>query len=726
MRLDALPQTQMPLEKPVQVHWNEHHVPFIHAQTDRDLAFALGVVHHHLRAGQMRLLKQISQGRLSEIAGPFAHDIDRSLRMLGFGRSSADVVAAWPDDTRLFVDAFVAGLNWHQAQTAKPPEFGLLGLRDEVWTPEDLVTVGRLAGTDVTWLAAFGALEARLAPDWPQTWQRLRVAGHGIPPIDDLPDPESDDQPTEQAVLENLLGGLSRSGSNSLVIGPSRSKKGAPLIANDPHLGLNLPNLWLLAGVKSPSYHAVGMMIPGLPFIALGRSQTIAWGGTNARASSSDLVDVDALPTSEIEVREEKIKTRLWRDARVDVRLSPFGPVISDSRFVQARPGETLALKWVGHGTSDEITAFLRAMRAENVEAFREAFRSYGVSAQNMLVVDRDGRIAKLMAAWLPKRSHSLDSDLVVEPPANGALWNGVDTALDMAWLVDPESGFIASANDRPDYINRPAGYFFSPSDRIDRMATLVRDNGKIDVAALQSIQTDVSSASARGLANKLVECLESAGINHPSVGQLAEWDGGYGEDSQGAVVFETVLYHITRNLYGRGPEKVVSRVDGAWGSLILHLVDDLSGIADEERKQLLQEAVDEAASDAANHANWGEMHRVKVQHILGNVPVVGRFFQLNDLPTAGSRETLMKRSHNLVRERHNASFGAQARHISDMAEDDANWFVLFGGQDGWLGSTTFSDQVELWRDGAYVHLPLQPETIARSFPHKQEWRPDS
>ena len=94
------------------------------------------------------------------------------------------------------------------------------------------------------------------------------------------------------ASLTRLLSTVSKAGSNSLAVSASRSKTGGALIASDPHLGISLPNLWLLAGYKSPSYHVVGMMIPGIPFVAVGRNPRIAWGGTNLRAASSDLFDL--------------------------------------------------------------------------------------------------------------------------------------------------------------------------------------------------------------------------------------------------------------------------------------------------------------------------------------------------------------------------------------------------------------------------------------------------
>jgi penicillin amidase len=52
------------------------------------------------------------------------------------------------------------------------------------------------------------------------------------------------------------------------------------------------------------------------------------------------------------------------------------------------------------------------------------------------------------------------------------------------------------------------------------------------------------------------------------------------------------------------------------------------------------------------------------------------------------------------------------------MADPDANWFTLWGGQDGWLGSAAFMDQVPLWREGRSIRVPLRADTVAAEFPH--------
>src|SRR5262245_20146490 len=78
-RLAAFPTKGLPLAKPVSIRWDTHQIPLIEAETDGDLAFALGLVHAHLRLGQMELMRRLAQGRVAEMGGPLAVDVDRSL-----------------------------------------------------------------------------------------------------------------------------------------------------------------------------------------------------------------------------------------------------------------------------------------------------------------------------------------------------------------------------------------------------------------------------------------------------------------------------------------------------------------------------------------------------------------------------------------------------------------------------------------------------------------------
>jgi penicillin amidase len=114
----------------------------------------------------------------------------------------------------------------------------------------------------------------------------------------------------------------------------------------------------------------------------------------------------------------------------------------------------------------------------------------------------------------------------------------------------------------------------------------------------------------------------------------------------------------------------------------------------------------------------------LRLSHPLGLVPLVGRHYRLFDLPSSGSSETVHKTAHHLTSRKHEASYGSVARYICDLSDLDRNFFVLLGGQDGWLGSTTFADQVELWQRGEHVAVPLRLITVRATFPHRTELMP--
>ena len=142
-RLDVFPRNGLPLERPVTIRWNRFHVPFVEAETDRDLALAMGMVHAHLRLAEIRVLKQLVQGRMSEMVGPAARNIDHALRIMDIGRAAPEMVRQLPESERMLLESFAAGLNLYQSHLSElPPEFSLLGL-----SPERLLETYEQAGT---------------------------------------------------------------------------------------------------------------------------------------------------------------------------------------------------------------------------------------------------------------------------------------------------------------------------------------------------------------------------------------------------------------------------------------------------------------------------------------------------------------------------------------------------------------------------------------------------
>ena len=704
-RLAALPASGAPVSAPVSIRWDEHQVPFVEAATDQDCAVGLGVVHAHLRRAQMELMRRVARGRLAETVGPLALTLDTAIRTIGLTRAVPEIAAILPADTRAWLDGFVAGVNHVVTSTAElPMEMKALDLPREPWTIEDVLSVGRLAASDITWFAFMGSLGAKDQQFARAMWRR----NVGI-----APDPAAADGAA--GALVDAIEDNAKIGSNSFALMGHRTANGAAWIASDPHLGATLPNLWLIAGYQCPSYHLAGFMIPGVPMAALGRNPWIAWGGTNLHAMSSDLFDVTDLPAGEITERREVIRVRGRRDRTITIRDTSYGPVVSDLSFFPGR-GKTLALRWVGHGPSDELTAMLRVNRSRSWADYRAALEGFAAPGQNMVYADAQGHVGKLMAAHLPMRPAAPPESAVL-PRAAQRHWRQLATASDLPQSFDPAEGYVASANDRPGPMPIPAGFFFSTPTRIERFAQLLGQATGYGLADFARAQRDVAAPRLMAFRDVVLHLLgtapESAEVQTLQA-VLAAWDGVYGEDSAGALVFEVLLFHLGSKLLGeRFP------LYGRSADTRALLAEDFARLDTAAARELVLKAVPPAARAFAAAKVWGAIHRLRLPHALARLPFLGRKLAFGDWPVGGNSETILKTGGGFSDKKHFAGLVAVSRHISDMGDLDANHFVLLGGQDGWLGSTTLLDQVPLWREGGYVQVPLKPESVRARFSHE-------
>ena len=682
-RLAMLPAT-LPASGPVTIHWDAHQIPFIEAASDSDLAVALGVVHAHLRLGQMEIMRRLAQGRVAEMVGPLGVELDRTLLQLDFGRAVPAITASLRPDTRAWAEGFVRGVN-HVLLHAPhlPEEMRLLGIGREPWTLEHLLANTRLAAADVNWIVYGRLLKARAAlpeAEWREAWPRLFASGVANP---DIP--------------------MARAGSNAAAIAGRRSASGGALLAADPHLSVALPNVWLAAGMRSPGLNCVGLMPAGFPIMAIGRNPHLAWGGTSLHAAATDLFDVSGLPLTE---RTVTLRVRGARPQRIVLQESPLGPVVSDG--LMFRNPTKLAMRWVGHEPSDEMGAMLDVMRADSSEAFARALAGFALPGQNMVHAAADGRVGHLLALRTPRRD-GLPGDLVL-PPSAASAWGGLAGGAEFANRLDPPEGFVASANDAQPWAGSvAAGFFFSPPDRVQRMRALFGGNAPLHLEDLAAAQLDVAGQSAT-----VAALLERIGDSpHPARAVLAAWDGQYDEPSRGAVVYEAVMAELARRLPGQERIKPVAAI---WMGRAL-LAETILALPDAQLQPMLKAALSRAGLMLRRRQSWGRLHRMRLAHHLAAVPVLGRRYSFGSYGSPGGNDTLNKTGHAPVRGRHNVTFGASARFLADMADPDANCVGLLGGQDGWLGSSTFLDQVPAWRAGTYLALPLRAET-ARRWPH--------
>jgi penicillin G amidase len=699
-RLAMLKLAGAPVGRPVSIRWDSHQIPFITADSDTDLAAALGVVHGHLRLGQIDLMRRLSQGRLAEMIGPLGVELDRTIHLMDIGRAVPGIIASLPPATLAWAEAFVAGLNHAVAHSTVPYENRLLGTRPEKFTLGDFFTLARLVSADLSWMVGARLLRARAqaGDGWAALWPKLLDAG--APPTLDDPDDAAAD----------LLARHVRGGSNSAAVAGSRSANGAAMIASDPHLGLGLPNNWLMAGLRSPGISAVGLMLPGMPFVALGRNDHIAWGGTSLHAASSELIDVSSLGASEFSERAVTVRVRGAGERTLRLRETRFGPVVSDGMLLKSET--PLALRWVGHAPSDELTSMLGVMRARDFEEFRTALDGFAVPGQTMLCAGVDGRVGKRAAVHMPRRRHDLPPDILVSPDQ---AWEFSDVAGGAAMPVwdNPADGIVVSANEKPDRGDIPLGFFFSPPDRADRLRAVLEVPGQRTVAEMRALPLDVLHPTALPVRDELLRLVGDGDADFLEA--LQRWDGRYAAESSGALAYELLIGHLMHRLFPPGAHRGFHAV---WGTRRL-LLQEMRAMDRALVEYAVTAIMPETQVAWRRYGHWGAVHQYRPAHHFGALPVIGGRFRANAFAAAGGDDTLHKTGHGFVTEPHFVGFGACARHVSDLADSDSNFFVLLGGQDGWLGSENFFDQTAIWQRGEYITVPMRVESVVAAFPYE-------
>ncbi len=719
-RLAAFPTENLPIDHPVSVRWNQHHVPYIDAQSDDDLAFTLGLVHAHLRGAQMNLMRLVVRGRLSELLGPFTREMDHALRVMDMTLGTKGMWERMPESTRRWMSRFTDGVNHYQGQQKRRPlELRLLRAPREPWTVDDVLSVGRLLGADFNWLTFLALLPQRKAENFSLLWRRVLEAGGTLGDHNVAPEPVE--------AMVKMVANAGKAGSNTVAVAAHRSATGSALIGSDPHLGLSLPNTWVLAGLRSPTMNVVGLMLTGLPFVCMGRSPYMAWGGTNLRAASTELFDVSDLPDSEIETVETEIKMRGAGTAKRKIRRTRFGTIMSDAPFFPCAKGDKIAFRWVGHQPTDEPTCFLKAARAKTPEEFRQAFESYGVPSTSMVYADKEGNIGEIMAATLPVRGPFSEKDFVRDARDPEVDWNGFLNSTELPYSKNPGDGVVVSANTKPPKTAVPVGFLFDSGERFNRLHDLLAKRRRVSTEELEEILCDVTSPTAAKLAKLLgaeIEDLQLGEKESALARQLQSWDGSYPAGSSAAAAFEILLAHLAPTVSQREDKAALEHYLSQWNFIVSYFEREFAALAPDQKARILRKALAGTLRDLRRYPTWGAMHRVKIAHILAKLPLIGAAFVVDELPADGSRQTPQKTSHGLERGRHYTDFGSMARHVSDMSDDDANWFVMFGGQDGWLGSESFSDQMPLWRGRRYMRLPLRSESVAEDFPIAMTLKP--
>jgi penicillin amidase len=730
----------------VEVTRDRFGVPHVRATSDADALYGLGFVHGQDRLFQMDSMRRFALGRLAEAGGPGLVDSDRFMRRLGLGDRAGRDYASAGDEERALLDAYARGVNAAVASMrVLPPEYALTGAAPEPWHPEHTLAVARfvLFTFALNWdtellrerlLAAVGPARAfELDAAYPA--DGLTATGLDVPAGERL-----------LTALETAFeAGLPAGGaSNAWAVAPARTGTGAPLLASDPHLQARLPSLFHVAHVAGATFDAVGASIPGVPGIALGHNDALAWGITAGMADVADCYIERLDPEDPVRyltpagwetgrTRIERIAVRGGAAVEERVLETRHGPVLGP-----ALPGESraVALRCTAIEEGDLVAPFIAMLRSRTPSEFEEALGRWPGATFNFVWAHRDGAIGYRMAGAVPARAPG--EGLL---PRDGATSPGPPPPLPpeaMPRLVDPPEGFVVSANNAPGG-EAQLGLEWCDRYRAERIAELLRATPVQSVATMQAIQVDLYSAPLVALRDCLLEASAVEGVPRAL---LERWDGQVATDSAAAAILETAYGELARTLVtrlaGNHAEIVLGRgLQAVIGASSFHyrlqgrIIEVLraprqpwfDGV--EDRDRILRAAATRALTTLGAKSGdptrwrWGDLHRLRLDHALAAVPALGKAFSRGPFGYGGDVNTVWQGGYSVYRGPASGGFTPAYRQVIDLADFDRSTFALPGGNSGIPGHPRYDDGIAEFLAGRQRPLLYTTAAIARHAEHR-------
>ena len=742
------------LQQTVRVQRDRWGVAHIYAQNEHDLFFAQGFVVAQDRLFQMELWKRSGQGRLAEILGPSAVQRDVNARLLRYRGDMDAEYKSYAPDTKEILEAFIAGINAYIEEIQKPSgiglpiEFQLAGFKPEAWKPEDCLN--RLAAYSMTGNGPSELLHAQLVALLGA--EKASELFEFDPAVKLDPAPGIDFTGLSPKLLENLVGSdvplhfpeTPVQGSNNWTVSGSLTASGKPLLANDPHRVIAEPSLRYIVHLVAPGWNVLGAGEPGLPGVAAGHNEKIAWGFTIFGLDQQDLylaqlnpADQDEYMTEHgwerVEVKTETIRVRGGAPVTVKLKFTRHGPVLwQDAK-------RALTLHWVGAepGTAGYLGS-LSLDRAENWQEFEQAMARWKVPSENIVYADRDGNIGEHSTGLAPLRKNWTG---LLPVPENGDYeWSGFVPSGELPHSYNPVSGFVASANHKmiPENYGYAVGFSWASPERFLRISEVLsaaaKSAHKLRLEDMEDLQNDVVSLPARELQGLLKRAAGSSPSSAAKV--LLDWDCAIAADSAAATLYEFWVAElreaVTKKLVPLDAQKAVGELS------LQKTVQELSHPRAEVFGQYPEAARDALLVQSLNAGKqklaaklgpepknwaWGQLHRVSFVHPLGGVfPAAAALLDRGPSPRPGDGSTVDATYFG------GSSFdqlaGASYREIFDLSDWDNAVGVNVPGQSGQPGSPHYDDLLRLWLHGQYFPLRYSKQAIDRETTDVLELKP--
>lgn len=752
------------LKGTTEVFIDDRLVPHIFAENDEDAYFVQGYLHAKFRLWQMEFQTHAAAGRLCEVLGDNVNgaDIlnraDRQFRRLGMGYAAEKALEEAEKDpaTKAAMDSYTSGVNAYIAglpESKLPVEYKLLGYKPELWTNLKTALFLKYMSYDLAGHEDdFEYTNARTVFGWDDFEKLFPVSQDSLDPI--VPKGTVYSQPgltvTTPVDADSLYFTRKDSinikqtkphrdnGSNNWAVSGARTKSGAPILCNDPHLGLNLPSLWFEMQIHTPDYNAYGATFPGAPSIVIGFNDSCAFGFTNAMRDVRDYYEIRFKDDTrqeywfngewrKTEFRYERIKIKNKPDFIDTVAYTLFGPVMYDKKYAGGRTtnGKEYAVRWKAHDPGNALKMFTMLNRAHNYDDYHKAIQYLDVPGQNCIFASKSGDIAIWDQGEFPAKWRR-QGDFIMPGSDSTYMWQGNIPQEENPHHINPERGFVSSANQLPvDPFAYPyyLGGSYPPYRGwiINRYLSQMTNITPQDMMQMQTDNYNVFAEMAKPLLVKNMNTQDLNGDEMKYWNMFLSWNLRNNTDENGATIFKLAWDSLENGVWGDEYARTSLPLPWPHESTLLEnllkdssfkFTDDINTPQQENLSDIVTTSFKKAAVtlkqlETAGKLSWANFKDTHIMH-LTRLPSFSRLH----LPIGGGDHII-----NATKTNHGPSW----RMVVHLTKETEAYGIYPGGQNGNPGSKYYDDYVDTWVQGKYHVLWMMKKEEASD--KKIKWK---
>lgn len=725
----------------VNVYLDDRLVPHIFAEQENDAYFVQGYLHAKFRLWQMELQTLSAAGRASEVIGDVALNYDREFRRLGMVYAAENSLKEVEKDAvmKAECDAYTAGVNAYietLTESQLPLEYKLIGYKPEKWSNLKTALFLKYMSWDLaaheddfemTNAKSFFSKEdfAKLFPAIQDSVDPIIPKGTVYP----KPKVEFKIPPSADSLYFNNTAPIAiteqkpdkDNGSNNWAVSGKKTQSGYPILANDPHLGLNLPSLWYEIQISTPNFNAYGVSFPGTPGVIIGFNDSCAFGFTNSERDVKDYYEIKFKDDSRKEYwfnnewkktdfRIEKIKIKGKSDFIDTVAYTVFGPVMFDKNFTgnKTTNHKNYAVRWKAHDPSNEVKFFNMLNHAKNYADYSAAVINLHTPGQNCVFACKNGDIAIRTQGEFPAKWKG-QGDFIMPGTDSSYMWQAMIPMDEIPFQYNPERNFVSSANQRPAdsaypyYLGR--GYIPYRGIIVNRRLNAMNNITVEDMKKLQTDNYNVFAEMATPVFLKNMKENELSAEEKKYFDFLRTWDFRNDVNSKGATVFYLTWEYFEDTVWNDEFAKAPKVVKKPFESTLLEAVlkdsafkfldnintAQIETLADDVTASFKKAVIELKEAESKGRLEWAKYKDTKVVHLARLEP-----FSRLHLPIGGGTHCI-----NAAKSNHGPSW----RMIVSLTPETEAWCVYPGGQSGNPGSKYYDNFIDTWVAGKYYSI---------------------